>query len=186
VDLSPDLLEMAKTRVEGLGLGDLVVCVEADILTAYDKNGKPAQGLDLPPLGTVDVVTCSYCLTMIPPWAQALDAMVALLADGGTLGLVDFTKRSDKPNAWSQLLNQWWFANDGVYFDEAHTTNLRSRDDMITTWFAEAEGNVPYTPLVATHYTWTGKKIPKGSAKPCEVFTPKYAPSAPDAPRYVR
>jgi len=50
LDLSPDLLEMAKTRVEALGLGDLCTIVEANICTAYDETGKPQNGLNLPRL----------------------------------------------------------------------------------------------------------------------------------------
>jgi len=72
LDLSPDLLEMAKTRVEALGLGDLCTIVEANVCTAYDETGKPQNGLNLPAIGSIDIVTCSYCLTMIPPWKEAL------------------------------------------------------------------------------------------------------------------
>ena len=28
----------------------------------------------LPAFGDADIVTCSYCLTMIPPWKEALEA----------------------------------------------------------------------------------------------------------------
>ena len=51
---------------------------------------------------------------------------------GGTLALIDFTKRSDRPNSWDQQLNRWWFANDGVYFDDAHTTMLKEVGRPIT------------------------------------------------------
>eukprot|EP00617_Octactis_speculum_P020247 CAMPEP_0185769046 /NCGR_PEP_ID=MMETSP1174-20130828/53332_1 /TAXON_ID=35687 /ORGANISM="Dictyocha speculum, Strain CCMP1381" /LENGTH=993 /DNA_ID=CAMNT_0028453987 /DNA_START=26 /DNA_END=3007 /DNA_ORIENTATION=+ len=187
VDLSPDLLDMAKTRVEKLGLSDLVTCVEADIITAYDRStGKPKEGLDLPPLGIVDLVTCSYCLTMIPPWKEALNAMIEMVKEGGTLALVDFTRRSDAPSSFSQRLNTWWFAHDGVYFNLDHTEFLRSRPDFTTTWFAEAEDWVPYVPLQATHYTWAGKKVsvqpkPKMQIFPAGAVAPA-APEAPEAP----
>jgi betaine lipid synthase len=124
LDLSPDLLEMARERVENLGIGDQCILVEADICTAYDSKGKPANGLDLPAMGSIDIVTCSYCLTMIPPWKEALEQMVRVLKVGGTLALIDFTKRSDMPNHWTQQLNRSWFALDGVYFDDAHTVSL--------------------------------------------------------------
>lgn len=152
-----------------------VTFVEADICKAYDSkgnpdpsvvrafdvDGKPVTGKNmLPKMGEVDIVTCSYCLTMIPPWQDALESMVSSVDTGkegrqrasslcrvrtkvvdsrrslcvcfalcgwkqirtvrvgGTIALVDFTKRTDRPHHWSQSLNRWWFANDGVYFDE--------------------------------------------------------------------
>lgn len=160
LDLSPDLLDMAGDRVKKLGLEDLVTLVEADICAAYDKNGKATGDLKgkLPDMGTIDIVTCSYCLTMIPPWKEALEAMIKAVKKGGTLALVDFTKRSDTPEHWTQKLNQWWFANDGVYFDHAHTEMLRNHEDLREVWFHETEGRVPYTPLQATHYLYTGLK----------------------------
>jgi len=158
LDLSPDLLDMAKTRVDALGLGELCTIVEANICTAYDEKGNPLPGLNLPPMGSIDIVTCSYCLTMIPPWEQALEQMVRVLKIGGTFALIDFTKRSDMPNAWHQRLNKWWFGMDGVYFDDAHTTKLREHPSLKTVWFAESEARVPYTPLQATHYTFAGVK----------------------------
>eukprot|EP00615_Pteridomonas_danica_P010679 CAMPEP_0114342566 /NCGR_PEP_ID=MMETSP0101-20121206/9901_1 /TAXON_ID=38822 ORGANISM="Pteridomonas danica, Strain PT" /NCGR_SAMPLE_ID=MMETSP0101 /ASSEMBLY_ACC=CAM_ASM_000211 /LENGTH=351 /DNA_ID=CAMNT_0001476749 /DNA_START=1799 /DNA_END=2851 /DNA_ORIENTATION=+ len=130
LDLSPDLLQMAKERVEKEGIGNQVTLVVADILKAYNENGTPNESevkyltkdcKPLPRLGECDLVTCSYCLTMIPPWESALQVMVSMLNKGGTLSIIDFTKRSDKPSHWTQSLNQWWFANDGVYFNNEHT-----------------------------------------------------------------
>jgi len=170
LDLSPALLAMAKARVDKHGLGGQVTLVVANVLEAYNWEigavcSEKVRYLDtpgrrpLPPLGSADLVTCSYCLTMIPPWEAALKAMVAMLAKGGTLALIDFTKREDMPNHWSQELNQWWFAHDGVYFDAAHGAWLKDpKNGLRTVWHSEAEGRVPYTPLQATHYIWTGYK----------------------------
>jgi len=97
---------------------------------------------------------------MIPPWKEALEQMIRVLKVGGTLALIDFTKRSDMPDAWHQRLNQWWFGMDGVYFNDAHTSMLRSHPRLKTVWFAESEARVPYTPLQATHYTYAGVKRP--------------------------
>jgi len=168
LDLSPDLLEMARIRVEKEGIADQVTLVVADILKAYNEDGsineKEVQYLNkgcvpLPPLGGCDLVTCSYCLTMIPPWEAALQTMVKMLKKGGTLSLIDFTKREDMPNHWTQKLNGWWFSNDGVYFNEQHTAWLKSCPKLKTIWYTEAESRVPFTPLQATHYIWTGYKV---------------------------
>ena len=168
LDLSPALLEMAKQRVEKYGLQGQVTLVVANLLEAFGADGRPNKKAlrvvggakrDLPALGEADVVTCSYCLTMIPPWKEALGVMVRMLARGGTLALIDFTKREDKPGHWTQVLNGWWFAHDGVYFDEAHTAWLKAHPELRTIWYHEAESRVPFTPLQATHYLWTGIKV---------------------------
>jgi len=168
LDLSPALLEMAQARVAKHGLQTQVTLVVADILKAYKPSGQPdpsaftilpgSAKTTLPPLGTADIVTCSYCLTMIPPWEAALEVMVSMLKKGGSLALIDFTKREDCPGHWTQALNGWWFSNDGVYFNEKHTAFLKGHASLETVWYHEAEGRVPFTPLQATHYLWTGTK----------------------------
>lgn len=160
LDLSPELLEIAQERVERLGLSDQVKVVEADICTAF-KTPESAKKLGLQPAGSYDIVTCSYCLTMIPPWEAALDEMIRIVRPGGTLALLDFTQRSDRPDHWTQRLNTAWFANDGVYFNHKHTENLRNSKHLRTVWFNEAEAKVPYTPLQATHYMYVGEKMKK-------------------------
>ena len=162
LDLSPELLSMAQKRVSELGLDKQVTCVEADIIQAYDTNTGKAKGIladQLPPLGTVDVVTCSYCLTMIPPWKKAMESMIACLKPGGVMAMVDFTVRSDCPNHWTQCLYKWWFSNDGVFFNVEHTEFARNHPKLETFWFKESESRVPYTLFYATHYTWAAKKM---------------------------
>lgn len=148
-----------------------VTLVIADILEAYSSSGKPTDKVKyvtpkgvafakpLPDLGSVDLVTCSFCMTMIPPWKACLDVMVQMLKPGGSLSIVDFTKREDTPNHWTQHLNAWWFANDGVYLDNAHTAALQNHCNLKTVWYHETEARVPYTVLQATHYLYTGVKI---------------------------
>mmetsp|Transcript_27131 Transcript_27131/g.55497 ORF Transcript_27131/g.55497 Transcript_27131/m.55497 type:complete len:165 (+) Transcript_27131:304-798(+) len=164
---------MAKERIHKHGLSSQVTLVVADVLKAFKPDGSvdadqvaylPTQADGKPPkplpsLGQADLVTCSYCLTMIPPWKQALEVMVSMLKAGGSLSVIDFTKREDCPNHWTQRLNAWWFAHDGVYFDEAHTKFLKTNPKLKTIWYQEAEGRVPFTPLQATHYLWTGLKL---------------------------
>ena len=159
-DLSPDLLKVAKARIERLGLSAQVTFVQANICAPDDEL--VASGL--PPLGSVDVVTCSYCLTMIPQWQTALQQMKKLVKVGGTLALVDFTKRSDAPQHWTQRLNRWWFAHDGVWFNDAHTKALLEDAAFSTVWFNESESRVPYMPLRATNYIYSGIKVKSGMA----------------------
>jgi hypothetical protein len=69
LDLCRPLLVQAQKRVEANGWGDLVSCIEGDATSPKVKG--------LPKPGTVDVVTMSYSLTMIPDWRAALDNVSA-------------------------------------------------------------------------------------------------------------
>lgn len=152
LDLSVDLLAVAKVRVERLGLAEQVSLVVGDMCDPETLAG-------LPPLGSADLVTCSYCLTMIPQWRVALHAMMGYLKPGGYLALVDFTCRSDRPvGDPSQRLNQWWFANDGVFLNRQHTATLESMASLQPLWMHESERRVVYTPLSATSYLFVGRK----------------------------
>lgn len=153
-DLSPALLEIARERVVKLGLEDQIKCVECDITASDEELAK----VGLPPMGSVDVVTCSYCLTMIPPWEAALKTMKRMVKTGGSLSLVDFTRRSDAPDSLEQRVNSAWFAMDGVYFSEKHTDALRGDAAFEQTWFHEFESRVPYHFLYPTSYMWCGVK----------------------------
>lgn len=148
VDLSDALLDMAKERVHKHGLSDRVVCIEGDINDPLTLAKLPAGGADF--------VTCSYCLTMIPPWEKALQTMLGLTKTGGYLGLIDFTVKA-RPGVW-QSVYRWWFANDGVYFNRKHVDWLRGCPQLEEVWYKEAQGRVPYTLLMPSHYTFCGKK----------------------------
>jgi len=152
VDLSDALLEMARERVVKLGLASQVVLVEGDINDAKVRAKLPKQA---------DLVTCSYCLTMIPPWEEALKTMLELTAPGGNLALVDFITREGVDNRWDQRLYKWWFAMDGVYFNRKHVDWLRAQKSLSTIWYSEDEDRVPYTPYTPTHYLYVGEKAKK-------------------------
>lgn len=149
-DLSDALLGMAKERVKSLGLQKQVVFVEGDINSMETQKKLPSE---------VDLVTCSYCVTMIPPWKEALKTMKDLVAPGGNLCLIDFTLREGVEDRWDQRLYKWWFAHDGVYFNRSHIEFLESQKDLETVWYSENEGRVPYTPFMPTHYMYCAEKI---------------------------
>jgi len=149
VDLSPALLEVAKERVARLNLGKNCHIIEGDI-TSKEILKK------LPKAGTVDLVTCSYCLTMIPPWEKAAESMVNLLKKGGNMAIIDFTERQDAIGARNQTFYKWWFAHDGVWLNQDQPAWLRK--NLKTTWYSEAEARLPYTTFYPTHYLFCGEK----------------------------
>jgi ubiquinone/menaquinone biosynthesis C-methylase UbiE len=148
-DLSDALLDMARARVIELGLASRVVLVEGDFMSPAVRKKLPKQA---------DLVTCSYCLTMVPEWEKALATMKDLVKPGGNLALIDFITRDGVDQRWDQRLYKWWFAMDGVYFNRAHADWLRSREDMEEVWYSEEESRVPYTPYYPTHYLYVGEK----------------------------
>jgi len=149
VDLSPALLEVARARVAKLGLEKHCHLIEGDI------NSKEILA-KLPKQGSVDLVTCSYCLTMIPPWKEALTSMLKLLRKGGHMALVDFTARENQATSLKQRFYKWWFANDGVWLNEEQPKWLK--ENLTTTWYEEAESKAPYVPIWPTHYVFCGEK----------------------------
>eukprot|EP00286_Rhodomonas_abbreviata_P020206 CAMPEP_0181300056 /NCGR_PEP_ID=MMETSP1101-20121128/6680_1 /TAXON_ID=46948 /ORGANISM="Rhodomonas abbreviata, Strain Caron Lab Isolate" /LENGTH=697 /DNA_ID=CAMNT_0023405255 /DNA_START=52 /DNA_END=2145 /DNA_ORIENTATION=+ len=125
VDISPSLLEVARSRVEKAGLSDIVECVCVDFIDANAIKDK------LPKAGTVDIVTFSYSLSMIPDKAGALKSAVSLLKPKGegVLGVADFFfgggKRASHglgdadgvTNILSRIyceITRLWFKQDGV------------------------------------------------------------------------
>ena len=83
LDLCPSLAEQARQRVDKHGWTKFVIVTVAD---ACDPN---APGL--PKAGTVDVVTFSYAVSMIPDWQKAIENAGRLLKKGGYLCVCDFT-----------------------------------------------------------------------------------------------
>ena len=150
-DLSPELLAMAEKRVAKLGIADRVDCVQCDVtqpLASLAKLGLHA--------GDACVVTCSYCLTMIPDWHAAIENMLALLVPGGALGFIDFTQRFDHEDALLEKVYKNWFALDGVYFNREHVQTLASLTTPV--FYSEKRSRVPYTPWYPTHYIYLGTK----------------------------
>ncbi len=68
----------------------------------------------LPEAGTVDIVTFSYALTMIPDWKKALQNAYRLLRPGGHIAVCDFTTSEEQ---WFGMATFWtWlFSNDHVH-----------------------------------------------------------------------
>jgi len=150
LDLSAELLIVAKERVERLGLSKRVTVVQGDVTDAQFLQSQPFYG-------KCDLVTCSYCLTMIPNWQPALKAMHDMLRLGGFMGMVDFTMRARREERMDQRFYRWWFSNDGVYFDRQHVDWLQANLKLV--WYYENSSRVPYTCLYPSHYVFVGRKV---------------------------
>ena len=83
VDLTPSLVKVAKQRVKDNGWDGKVEIILGD---ATDTK---LEGL--PPSGTVDVVSISYAVTMIPNWEDVIENAYRLLKPGGHICVCDFT-----------------------------------------------------------------------------------------------
>jgi S-adenosylmethionine-diacylgycerolhomoserine-N-methlytransferase len=151
VDLCPPLLEMAKRRVDNLGLdiAHKIQLIEADVT-------------DFRPVHEVDCVYFSYALTMIPDWGRAIDNAIDMLVPGGALGVVDFHLPAD---TWlGNVFWRRWFAHDGVWLSGAHLPYLRHR--LETAYCAQRYGATPYLPgLKLPHYLFIGRKSMAASSE---------------------
>jgi S-adenosylmethionine-diacylgycerolhomoserine-N-methlytransferase len=153
LDLCRPLLEVAKQRVKVNGWESFVSCVEGDAtnLTPLMANGS------LPQPGTVDVVTMSYSLTMIPDWQKALQqARLLLKPETGYIAISDFTVTPE--HSW--LTRFMWpriFKTDGVNLNPRHIEVL---SEMFEPMHLElSKGGFPYVPLLkAPFYVFVGRK----------------------------
>lgn len=151
VDLSESLLKQASRRVEARGWQNVEpVCFDA---TTF-----------VPPEGSVDVVTFSYSLTMIPDWFRAIDHACSLLKTDGQIGVVDFYVSRKHPaenlkrHPWgTRTFWQPWFASDNVFLSPDHLPYLLNRFEPVR--LEERRGKIPYLPFIrAPHYLFVGRK----------------------------
>jgi S-adenosylmethionine-diacylgycerolhomoserine-N-methlytransferase len=151
-DLCAPLLDVARQRVAHNGWEDKVVCVEGDAtdMTAIGrKDGLPAKG-------TVDVLTFSYSLTMIPDWEKALDVAYELVKPGGYIAVCDFTVTKDM-SLFTQTVWPAVFKQDGIRLNHEHIPALRAR--FIEKTCVVNYGGFPYVPLIEVpFFHWVGQK----------------------------
>ena len=106
LDYCPALCETAKKRVNSRGWGSFVSVVLGDA-SDFECKGLPAAG-------TVDVVTFSYALSMIPDWKAAIRNAFRMLKKGGHIAVCDFTVLDAQWAGMSDLWT-WIFSNDHVH-----------------------------------------------------------------------
>lgn len=98
-DVSPVMLTEARRAVARAGLADRIRLAQADAaifdpLTIFAREG-------------FDRVFCSYTLSMIPPWEQALGRAMDAVSPGGFLHVVDFGGQEHLPPLFRTGLRAW-------------------------------------------------------------------------------
>jgi S-adenosylmethionine-diacylgycerolhomoserine-N-methlytransferase len=155
VDLSPSLLAVAQRRSKANRWSNVRI-VQSDV-TQF-----------ILPAGSVDLVTFSYSLTMIPDWFVAIERAWEILRPGGTIGVVDFYVTRKFPaesftrHGWStRLFWQNWFALDNVNLSPDHMPLLCHKFNM--TRLDECRGRAPWLPFLRLpFYIFIGKKAVGG------------------------
>lgn len=151
LDLSKSLLEVADKRIADSGWTN-----------ARTLHGD-ATAIDLPD-ASLDLVTFTYSLTMIPDWFAAVEEAMRLLKPGGVIGVVDFYVARRYPSEGRRkhsyfTRNFWpfWFGNDNVHPSADHLPMLTRHFDPERV--EEEYGKLPWIPVVrAPYYRFIGKK----------------------------
>ena len=94
LDISAEMLKSARAT-----LGDGACLGQGDACT-FDPQALLGEA-------QFDRIVLSYSLSMIPNWEAALDHAASLLADGGTLHIVDFGDLAGLPRPFAAGLRTW-------------------------------------------------------------------------------
>lgn len=113
---------------------------------------------------SVDVVTFSYSLTMIPDWFAAISEAKRVLKPGGLIAVVDFFVARKHPtvndmhqSSLSRAFWTNWFGWDNVFLSSDHLPLLRREFSCVSS--TQARSKVPYLPFIrAPYYHFIGKK----------------------------
>ncbi len=98
-DVSPVMLAEARKAVAKADLADRIRLAKADAATFDPLATFARDGFDR--------VFCSYTLSMIPPWREALARAMAAVSPGGSLHVVDFGGQEGLPAAFKASLRAW-------------------------------------------------------------------------------
>ncbi len=89
LDISSKMLATARAAIRRAGLDGRVTLAQGD---AADFDPQKLFGR-----AAFDRVLVSYALSMIPPWREALAQAIDVVAEGGTLQIVDFGDQAGLP-----------------------------------------------------------------------------------------
>mmetsp|Transcript_30702 Transcript_30702/g.40558 ORF Transcript_30702/g.40558 Transcript_30702/m.40558 type:complete len:724 (-) Transcript_30702:686-2857(-) len=152
VDISASLLEIAEKRCKELGIDDIVKLVLCDVTSNEVEK-------ELPKSGSVDIVTMSYSLSMIPDKDAAIKTAMDLLKPNGEgfLGIADFFMNDLKDpyrkgpaktlRKGEAFLHKQWFKQDHVHLLTSDLVDsIKSRGTC--EWDERFRGGVPLLPFL--------------------------------------
>ena len=99
VDISAAMLETARANVAKAGFSDRILLAAGDA-SAFDSQMLFGRA-------EFDRVMISYALSMIPPWRETIDHAASMVAEGGSLHIVDFGSQERLPGAFKSGLRNW-------------------------------------------------------------------------------
>lgn len=154
LDVSKSLLEVAQARIKKMGLEDIATVLEHDF-TAESVFAH------LPTEGTVDLVTMSYSLSMIPNKKKALSHSSRLVKKGeeGCIAIADFFSSGNhddclppiaaKMRTAEAAFHRAWFAQDHVHLLQDELFDAASKEASLDKfWDKRFRGAVPFIPLL--------------------------------------
>ena len=163
IDLCEPLLKVARERFERLGYKNV---------QALCQNAKDFTLPGLPDERKVDLFTCSYSISMIPPFYAVLDRINEFLDPRvGVFGVADFYVSSSESTADQMTLvggsimhhchwfNSWfwrhWFALDHIQLHPARREYLEHKFGTIKCFNGRNHFIVPYL-IQIPYYVWLG------------------------------
>lgn len=99
LDISEEMLGVARAGIERRGLGDRITVTHGDATNPQLSHLLPDGGFDR--------VFLSFCLSMIPDWKAVIVASINLLAEHGELHIVDFGPGAGLPRWFNKMLRAW-------------------------------------------------------------------------------
>lgn len=142
------------SRVDLLGISDIVTIVEHDV-TAESVFKV------LPKAGSVDMITMSYSLSMIPDQRSAIKNAAKLLRKGGHLAIADFFLEGNHDNCLPSFqrfcrkleskFHKKWFEQDRVHLLGKAQLDMGA-PELKLIWDDRMRGAVPFLPFLVPYH----------------------------------
>lgn len=177
IDLCEPLLEVARERFQRLGFKNV---------KALCQNAKDFELPGVPDDKKVDLFTCSYSISMIPPFFAVLDRINEFLDPKvGVFGVADFYVSSDESTSDQSTLvggsvmrkchwlNSWfwrnWFSLDHIELHPARRDYLEHKFGTIKCFNGRNHFIVPYLVRIP-YYIWLGVSRERDTTKAVQAF----------------
>ena len=177
IDLCEPLLEVARQRFQRLGFNNV---------QSLCQNAKDFTMPGLAPERKIELFTCSYSISMIPPFYAVLDRINEFLdPQVGVFGVADFYVSSNESTSDQTTLlggsimrkchwfNSWfwrhWFALDHIELHPARRDYLEHKFGTLKCFNGRNHFVVPYL-IRIPYYIWIGVSRERDTTKAVEAF----------------